>query len=178
MRRRRRSPSASAIGNSSRATLPERFSNTAKRSSCRTTTRKHITGWRLRSSGRAHVARRNARSIRHARSPRICNRRLACAENAMEFGYRRPWFLRCLLTPIVYTPLVVVGMLFTITSRAREAADFSFTDAAKTAGLNQFTVYGGTRTNRYLLETTGGGVAGIEVHGDAWQRVLPVQRTR
>ena len=95
----------------------------------------------------------------------------------MEFGYRRPWFLRCLLTPIVYTPLVVVGMLFTITSRAREAADFSFTDAAKAAGLNQFTVYGGTRTNRYLLETTGCGVAVLDVDGDVWLDVFLVNGT-
>jgi hypothetical protein len=72
---------------------------------------------------------------------------------------------------------VVACVLGTIDTRAREAVDFSFTDAAKTAGLNQFTVYGGARTNRYLLETTGCGVAVLDVDGDGWLDVFLVNGT-
>jgi len=45
---------------------------------------------------------------------------------------------------------------------------FSFTEAAKAAGLTAITVYGGTETNKYLLETTGCGVAVLDIDGDGW----------
>ena len=74
--------------------------------------------------------------------------------------------------PALHTPLllvsVVLWILCTIDAPAREAVDFSFTETAKAAGLSQFTVYGGTRTNRYLLETTGCGVAVLDYR---WRRM-------
>jgi enediyne biosynthesis protein E4 len=45
---------------------------------------------------------------------------------------------------------------------------FSFTDIASRAGLSARTVYGGERTNRYLLETTGSGAAAFDYDGDGW----------
>ena len=79
------------------------------------------------------------------------------------------------------TPLLVASVLLwvisTIDTPARDAVDFSFTENATAAGLNQFTVYGGTRTNRYLLETTGCGVAVLDIDGDGWLDVFLVNGT-
>jgi hypothetical protein len=60
---------------------------------------------------------------------------------------------------------------------ARGTVDFSFTEIARLAGLDQFTVYGGVRTNRYLLETTGCGVAVLDVDADGWLDVFLVNGT-
>jgi hypothetical protein len=43
---------------------------------------------------------------------------------------------------------------------------FSFTNIAREAGLDSLTVFGGTATNKYLLETTGTGVAFIDYDSD------------
>ena len=45
---------------------------------------------------------------------------------------------------------------------------FAFTNIAARAGLTALTVFGGERTNRYLLETTGTGVALIDYDNDGW----------
>jgi hypothetical protein len=45
---------------------------------------------------------------------------------------------------------------------------FSFVNTARDAGLTAITVYGGTDSNKYLLETTGCGVAVLDIDGDGW----------
>src|SRR5437763_13171704 len=45
---------------------------------------------------------------------------------------------------------------------------FSFTNVAREAGLNHVTVFGGATANKYLLETTGTGVAFIDFDNDGW----------
>ena len=45
---------------------------------------------------------------------------------------------------------------------------FSFTNVAREAGLNHVTVFGGEASNKYLLETTGTGVAFIDFDNDGW----------
>ena len=45
---------------------------------------------------------------------------------------------------------------------------FSFVDVARDAGLTATTVYGGQRTNKYLLETTGCGVAALDYDNDGF----------
>jgi hypothetical protein len=45
---------------------------------------------------------------------------------------------------------------------------FSFVDRAHDAGLTATTVYGGQRTNKYLLETTGCGVASLDYDNDGY----------
>jgi enediyne biosynthesis protein E4 len=51
---------------------------------------------------------------------------------------------------------------------------FSFTNIAREAGLNEVTVFGGTETNKYLLETTGTGVAVLDYDDDGWLDVFVV----
>ena len=54
---------------------------------------------------------------------------------------------------------------------------FSFTNVAAQAGLDAVTVFGGNKTNKYLLETTGCGVAFFDYDGDGWQDVFLVNGT-
>ena len=51
--------------------------------------------------------------------------------------------------------------------RARSPV-FSFVNTAREAGLTAITVYGGKETNKYLLETTGCGVAVLDIDNDGW----------
>ena len=76
------------------------------------------------------------------------------------------------------SPLVVgiaIG-LATAQTRSQQPADlgFSFANTAREAGLTAVTIYGGQRTNKYLLETTGCGVALLDYDGDGWLDVFLV----
>ena len=55
-----------------------------------------------------------------------------------------------------------------------DAPPFSFTNTAAAAGLTAITVYGGTESNKYLLETTGCGVAVLDIDGDGWLDIFVV----
>jgi len=54
---------------------------------------------------------------------------------------------------------------------------FSFKEVAAEAGLSAMTVFGGKEANRYLLETTGTGVALFDYDGDGFLDVLLVNGT-
>jgi hypothetical protein len=51
---------------------------------------------------------------------------------------------------------------------------FSFRNTARAAGLTAVTVFGGTETNKYLLETTGSGVAVLDFDADGWLDIFLV----
>src|SRR5438132_9045928 len=51
---------------------------------------------------------------------------------------------------------------------SQDPLGFSFTNVAREAGLNHLTVFGGAASNKYLLETTGTGVAFIDIDNDGW----------
>ena len=58
---------------------------------------------------------------------------------------------------------------------ARQAPlPFSFVNVARDAGLTARTIYGGTDTNKYLLETTGCGAAALDYDNDGWMDVFLV----
>jgi hypothetical protein len=54
---------------------------------------------------------------------------------------------------------------------------FSFTDVARDAGLVAVTTFGGQRTNKYLLETTGCGVVAFDYDNDGWLDLFFVNGT-
>ncbi len=55
---------------------------------------------------------------------------------------------------------------------------FQFLDVAKESGLHAKTIYGGEHRNRYLLETTGCGVAFYDYDHDDWLDLFLVNGTR
>jgi enediyne biosynthesis protein E4 len=71
-----------------------------------------------------------------------------------------------------------VGIWLMAAPHAQKAPlPFSFTEIAERAGLTTTTVYGGQETNRYLLETTGCGVAAFDYDGDGWLDIFQVNGT-
>ena len=54
----------------------------------------------------------------------------------------------------------------------------SFVDVARAAGLHAKTIYGGERKNRYLVETTGCGVAFYDYDQDDWLDIFLVNGSR
>jgi hypothetical protein len=60
---------------------------------------------------------------------------------------------------------------------ATEPLGFSFSEVGEAAGLTAVTIFGGRDQNRYLLETTGCGVALFDYDGDGWQDVFQVNGT-
>ena len=55
---------------------------------------------------------------------------------------------------------------------------FSFLDVAEQSGLHSKTIYGGEHKNRYLLETTGCGVAFYDYDQDDWLDIFLINGTR
>src|SRR2546429_2725406 len=54
----------------------------------------------------------------------------------------------------------------------------SFINIARESGLNAKTIYGGEHKNKYLLETTGCGVAFYDYDNDGWLDIFLVNGTR
>jgi hypothetical protein len=55
---------------------------------------------------------------------------------------------------------------------------YSFVDVARSSGLNTKTIYGGEHKNRFLLETTGCGVAFFDYDQDDWLDIFLVNGSR
>jgi hypothetical protein len=69
------------------------------------------------------------------------------------------------------TAILALAILMTHGRAAQqdgESPGFSFTNVARTAGLDATITFGGSEANKYLLETTGTGVAFIDYDGDGW----------
>ena len=58
-----------------------------------------------------------------------------------------------------------------------KALEFAFQEVSREAGLSAVTIFGGRERNKYLLETTGSGVAFFDYDGDGWLDVFLVNGT-
>jgi hypothetical protein len=73
---------------------------------------------------------------------------------------------------------LAVALLAASAVRAQEAKPpFAFESAGRAAGLDATTVYGGEKTNTFLLETTGCGAALFDYDGDGWLDAFLVNGT-
>src|SRR6202795_389446 len=53
-----------------------------------------------------------------------------------------------------------------------------FTDKAKEAGITMMNVFGGENAKKYIIETTGTGVAILDYDNDGWQDIFIVNGTK
>ncbi|HXZ81466.1 MAG TPA: CRTAC1 family protein [Terriglobales bacterium] len=60
----------------------------------------------------------------------------------------------------------------------KPSLDVSFVNVAREAGLNTKTIFGGEHKNKYLLETTGCGIAFYDYDNDGWLDIFVVNGTR
>ncbi|RPJ86539.1 MAG: CRTAC1 family protein [Acidobacteria bacterium] len=74
-------------------------------------------------------------------------------------------------------PWLVLFALF-LTSSPLPNMGIRFVEVAKQAGINHKTTFGDERRNRYLLETTGCGIAFVDYDGDGWLDIFQVNGTR
>ena len=72
---------------------------------------------------------------------------------------------------------ILAGIAAIASSQAQAPIGFSFADVAREAGLPAPTVYGGQTTNKFLLETTGCGVATFDYDNDGWLDLFFVNGT-
>ena len=63
-------------------------------------------------------------------------------------------------------------------SEAEPDLGISFINVARESGLNAKTIFGGEHKNKYLLETTGCGVAFYDYDNDGWLDIFLVNGTR
>lgn len=80
------------------------------------------------------------------------------------------WAFRFLL-------VIIPSLLFAQTKPANEF-NVSFINVARQAGLTHKTIYGDEHKNKYLLETTGCGVAWFDFDNDGWLDLFFVNGTR
>jgi hypothetical protein len=73
--------------------------------------------------------------------------------------------------------LVCAAAPHAVLSQSAVPLPFSFTNVARDAGLTHVTVFGGESSNKYLLETTGTGVAFIDIDEDGWLDLFFVNGT-
>jgi len=86
------------------------------------------------------------------------------------------WWLIAALSSVVLS--VTAAAISLAQPSATPAPKVSFVNVAKAAGLTHKTIYGDEHKNKYLLETTGCGVAWFDYDNDGWLDVFFVNGTR
>ena len=89
-------------------------------------------------------------------------------------------YLLSVVLLIAASLLSLMGMSMVASQATSAQSEFkiSFTNIAKTAGLTHKTIYGDEQKNKYLLETTGSGVAWFDYDNDGWLDLFFVNGTR
>jgi hypothetical protein len=90
-------------------------------------------------------------------------------------GVRRWWLTILGATLLVYLPLFAWGQGQTTNAPASAVAHF--TDIAEKAGLTMTNVFGGVDTKKYIIETTGTGIAILDFDNDGWPDIFIVNGT-
>jgi hypothetical protein len=98
-------------------------------------------------------------------------------------SYSRRSFLQSLSKSALVLPLSSVlklGWAQASPAAPKATSDLgvSFVDVAEQSGLNSKTIFGGEHKNKYLLETTGCGVAFYDYDNDDWLDIFLVNGTR
>jgi hypothetical protein len=88
-----------------------------------------------------------------------------------RFRFHRSWIFLVLLPP--FSLLFYSGQLPKNVSKPIA----HFTDIAKKAGLTATEVFGGVNTKKYIIETTGTGVAIFDYDNDGWSDIFVVNGT-
>jgi len=89
---------------------------------------------------------------------------------------RALWRLVPLVLPLLGASVAMPSSK-AVPAQRDKPVDFSFVNTARDAGITAITVYGGSETNKYLLETTGCGVAVLDIDGDGWLDIFIVNGT-
>src|SRR4051794_35755787 len=110
------------------------------------------------------------------------SRRSAAVGNVSESKEDlRPWSERTMKPSrrLFVRSLCASAAVFTFDQLiAGEPLGVQFVNVAREAGLNSKTVFGGETRNRYLLETTGCGVAFFDYDNDGWLDIFLVNGSR
>jgi len=85
----------------------------------------------------------------------------------MAYGLNRIWILQAAL-------LFLWGQV----RPGSDTLSYSFTDIARSAGLEARNYFGGETSKKYILETTGCGVAFVDFDGDGWLDLFLVNGSR
>jgi enediyne biosynthesis protein E4 len=91
-------------------------------------------------------------------------------------------FMRFLVCVAILSGLLGLPVSFAQQTKASPAAQSApiatFTDIAQKAGLTSSNVFGGLDTKKYIIETTGSGVAIFDYDNDGWPDILLVNGTK
>ena len=73
---------------------------------------------------------------------------------------------------------LVFPLMLVAAAGAQDEMGIRLVNVARESGITHQTTFGDERRNRYLLETTGCGIAFVDYDGDGWQDVFQVNGTR
>jgi len=96
----------------------------------------------------------------------------------LHFPSLRPVFLLGLCAWLSLPPSRSAGQSAGQTQAKNSAPIVHFTDIAAKAGLNTPIVFGGENTKKYIIETTGTGVAIFDYDNDGWTDIFIVNGTK
>src|SRR5215469_10569869 len=112
----------------------------------------------------------------------LCQDALNINQSRMPVHHSLPSCLRFrMAVSLALAGLLVVDAI-AIAPQAKGAAAIApianFTDEAEKAGLTAQNIFGGIDTKKYILETTGNGVAIFDYDNDGWPDIFLVNGTR
>src|SRR6266496_1386940 len=79
-------------------------------------------------------------------------------------------------TPL-FIPIIVGGIVLQGSAAHNQTKLADFEDVATKAGLTMMNVFGGVDTKKYIIETTGTGVAVFDYDNDGWPDIFVVNGT-